>query len=328
MPRPSAHRRPAAFVHPIALLSLLALALIAAPPAAHAFGTINSLGQNAEHEKITRLALGPLGFEPDTLDEIAGKTGTFGAVGAPDNPARGLLTRADAHCDGGDYLAVQGYPHPANAAQAALFACRDWTLAALETAVRAAAGLLDGNGNVRGSEIPGLIPCVYDGGPGRAKCEVLDAFGLALHAAQDFYAHTNWTDQTAGAISIENPPGLGQSGAADFINPFAPSGFPAGLMSGCFEGVPEGLFCSGRIRHEVLNKDKGRIRVKAGTVGAGNTARATGNDNFGRAVRAAIADSQQKWSYFEARVIASYGPERGNRMICAVKRDDPVRTCR
>ena len=55
---------------------------------AQAFGTANLLGQNAEHEKITRLALAGQGFERKSLDELAGKGGTFGAVGAPDNPAR------------------------------------------------------------------------------------------------------------------------------------------------------------------------------------------------------------------------------------------------
>ncbi len=311
---------------PLALALPLAVALT--PGSARSFGTINGFGQNAEHEKITRLALAPLGFEPGTLDEIAGKTGTFGAVGAPDNPARGLITRTAAHCDGGDHLGVAGYPHGASEAQAMLLSCRQWTTDHLERAVRAAAGLLDAGGNIRDSEIPTFIPCVYDGGPGRAKCVVMDALGVTLHAAQEFYAHSNWTDRTAGAITIDNPPGLGQPGPADFMNPFAPAGFPAGLMSGCFEGIPEDLFCAGRVRHAVLNKDTGRIRLKAGAIGPGSTERASGNDNFARAVRAAVADSQQKWAYFEARVIVSYGTDRGNRIICAMKRDDPARTCR
>ncbi len=42
--------------------------------------------------------------------EIAGKNGTWGAVGAPDNPARGLSGVKAAHCDGGDYFASAGYP--------------------------------------------------------------------------------------------------------------------------------------------------------------------------------------------------------------------------
>lgn len=109
-------RRPARFA------LFLALAIAALPLSAWSFATINSLGQNAEDEKITRLALAPLGFAPGTLDEIAGARGIFGfgAVGAPDNPVRSLLTFSAAHCDGGDYLAVQGYPQAEGAARAAL----------------------------------------------------------------------------------------------------------------------------------------------------------------------------------------------------------------
>ena len=74
------------------------LALLA-PQQAQAFGTISKLGQNVEHERITRQGLGPLGFGPLTLDEIAGKKGTFGAVGAPDRPNRGLMSLSEAHCE-------------------------------------------------------------------------------------------------------------------------------------------------------------------------------------------------------------------------------------
>ncbi len=55
-------------------------------PQAQAFGTIRSLGQNAEHERITRNGLASFGFGPDSLSEIAGKNGTWGAVGAPTTP--------------------------------------------------------------------------------------------------------------------------------------------------------------------------------------------------------------------------------------------------
>src|SRR5574338_1252942 len=77
------------------------IAALAFAPAAYSFGTLNSLGQNAEHEHITRAALSD--FDPRTLDEIAGRTGSFGAVGAPDSPLRGLLLSSEAHCDNGDY---------------------------------------------------------------------------------------------------------------------------------------------------------------------------------------------------------------------------------
>jgi hypothetical protein len=91
-----------------------------------AFGTIDSLGQNREHERITRHALGcvdltgkqntlVIGGEPvadpcfmgNSINELAGQRGTFGAVGAPDNPANGMLSDSLAHCDNADYLDPQ-----------------------------------------------------------------------------------------------------------------------------------------------------------------------------------------------------------------------------
>ena len=65
------------------------LLLTPTPPRVHAFGTINGLGKRAEHERITRAALAcPPGvkstgdcFEPRSIDQLAGHSGTFGAVG-------------------------------------------------------------------------------------------------------------------------------------------------------------------------------------------------------------------------------------------------------
>jgi hypothetical protein len=31
-------------------------------------------------------------------------------------------------------------------------------------------------------------------GDNRAKCQAIEGFGRALHGAQDFYSHSNWTD--------------------------------------------------------------------------------------------------------------------------------------
>src|SRR5471030_1344040 len=94
---------------------LLALCSVGA---SWAFGTISGLGQNREHERITRHALGCVPgadlafcFEPKSLDEIAGARGSWGAVGAPDNPTRGLMLSSEAHCDNGDWLPAPGYPH-------------------------------------------------------------------------------------------------------------------------------------------------------------------------------------------------------------------------
>jgi hypothetical protein len=281
-----------------------------------AFGTLNSLGQNAEHERITRAAL--TDFEPRTLDEVAGETGSYGAVGAPDNPLRGLLLASEAHCDNGDYYAGAASPYPQTQAEAeeALTRCRDWITRRLEDAVRAAEPLASpGRFNTS-------LGCVFNGRPGRAKCTVLENLGLAFHAAQDFYSHSNWVDRPAdGAIGLQNPPGLASDGRAPWLDPRGGAPFPQGLMSGCFQGVPENLFCSGRVRHEALEKDTGPIGAE-GATGPGTTARGAVNGNFQRAVAAAMADTRDKWIYFQERVHAAYGEARGARIVCAVRSDD------
>ena len=78
-------------------LAVSAFLLVASSSASSAFGTLSVAGQDREHERITRNALecglAPANvqpcFEPDSMDELAGTSGTFGAVGAPDNPVRG-----------------------------------------------------------------------------------------------------------------------------------------------------------------------------------------------------------------------------------------------
>ena len=298
-------------------------------PVGNAFGTINGLGQSAEHEKITRLALQGFGFELKTLDEIAGKRGSFGAVGAPDRPDRGLISGSSfAHCDNGDFLPVAGYPNSQAQAKAVLTSCQQWIFQNIDAAIVDAGALLDSKGRIDDSQIPTILSCVYNGKPGRAKCNVLEKLGLALHASQDFYSHTNWTDTNPNvSLSIENPPGLGHRGPAPWINQRNVA-FPNGLISGCFEGVPESVFCSNRVRHDVLNKDKGRINLSAGSVGRGTTPRAAGNDDFANAVIAAVQDSQAKWRAFESGVLTRYGQAKGARIICAMIKDDPARTCR
>jgi hypothetical protein len=319
---------PIALTRHIAAVGLSIAVAVAAPFAAQSFGTINSLGQNSEHEKITRLALGPMGFQPNSLDEIAGQGGTWGAVGAPDNPARGLVTQSKAHCDNGDFLILPGYPNPSANAQATLTTCQQWMFGNLNAAVNAADALVDAAGNIRDSQIPTIISCTYMGHSGRAKCNVLEALGLAFHAGQDFYSHTNWTDAPMTVpVSIVSPPGLGNTAPAPWIDPRAGAGFPAGLISGCFVFKPESAFCPDRVRHAVLNKDEGAITVATGAIGQGTTPRAAGNDNFKRAVTAAVQDTQNKWAYFKTSVVAKYGALRGNRMICAITNDNPVSTC-
>jgi len=303
------------------------LFLVAATPFAHAFGSIDLLGQATEHERITRIALAREGLGPETLDEIAGKTNRMGAVGAPDSPERGLMGNAAAHCDGGDFLALPGYPHDQKKAQGALEACRRFILRAMDDAVVKAGRIADESGRVDGDQIPSFVPCLYNGEGGRAKCEVLDLLGLALHAAQDFYSHTNWVDiPDAGPESIDNPPGLRNDGPSPFIDPGRRGAYVPGLISGCFEGKPERAFCEGRVRHRALNKDNGRIDVASGAIGKGESPRGAINGNFERAVKAAIADTRGKWRWFNQAVLAKYGKVRGEAILCGM-RSDHEREC-
>ncbi|MEQ1780974.1 MAG: hypothetical protein ABMA14_06420 [Hyphomonadaceae bacterium] len=284
---------------------------------ASGFGTVRPGSQDAEHERITRAALTQLA--PKTLDEMAGTNLSFGAVGAPDI---WLALSSEAHCDGADYLAPApgkpAYPQTEADAGAKLEACRTGIRRHIEAAVTAAAPLAD----------PGMLntslSCAFTGSPGRAKCAVLEELGIALHASQDFYSHSNWVDTPAGgAISVSNPPGLGNSGKAPWLDLRRNDALPPGLITGCFVGKPESMFCSpngqDRVRHASLNKDTGPIT--AGVGGAGTTPRGGVNGNFGKAVAAAIDDTKDKWAYFEERVVAAYGAKEGARILCVLKSD-------
>lgn len=303
---------------------------VISPLSAHSFGTITFLGQDAEHEKITRLGLSGLGFEPESMDNIAGKSGTFGAVGSPDNPIRGLMSRHEAHCDGGDYLAIPGYRQSKGDAQATLEQCQTWIADNMQLAVTQAARLLDEGGDIKDSEIPKGETCTFDGKPKLAKCDVLEAIGTVMHASQDFYSHTNWSDEASlspAPGTPKNPPGLGNKAPSQWVHTGSGVDFPEGLISGCFNGIPEFAFCHGRVRHQSINKDKGEIDVVTGAIGAGKTARAKGNTNFKRAVDAAVADTKIQWELLEAGLLETYGPASSALMICALKQDDPAETC-
>lgn len=304
---------------------LAALLIFHSSGSGFAFGTISVLGQSGEHEKITLLGLAPFAIEPWTLSEIKGRRRVFGAVGAPDNPFRGLLLVRAAHCDGGDTMRAAKYAQERAVAKMVLGECRQWIFRHLRRAVEEAGALVDVGFHVAPVKEPPRTPCPFDGKPAGHKCNVLEAIGLALHAAQDFYAHSNWTDRTGdGPVGLTNPPGLGHDQRAPWLDPRLDAPFPDGLITGCFDGVPERLFCRGRVRHAVLNKDTGPIDVRSGAVGVGTTARGASKGNFGRAVRAAIADTRDKWMYFEEQVLAKYGARRGRLIICVMRRDDPA----
>jgi hypothetical protein len=292
-------------------LAVAAASILLAPqaltPQAQAFGTIRSLGQNAEHERITRSGLATFGFGADSMSEIAGKNGTWGAVGAPDNPTRGLMSSKAAHCDGGDFFAPGAYPQTSLQAATVLTSCRNYIYNNINAAVTDAAGLVKPNLQLDSTSIFG--GCTFNGAKGRAKCNVFEDMGMAFHAAQDFYSHSNWIDAPRATPSIANPQGLNNTGPAPWLGP-TPVTFPTGLISGCYDGFPESLYCGGRIKHATLNKD---------TAGA---ARGAGGA-YTRAMNVAALDTRNKWAFFESRLVAVYGPARAAKMICVLKRDNP-----
>jgi hypothetical protein len=312
------------------------LALLPSGPAT-AFGTIRGLGQNAEHERITRHALGCglLGgdvgcLQDKTLQELAGGPDNFGAIGIPDRGE--LVTQNKAHCGSGDDLDIPGYPHSKADAQTALENCRAWMIEKLNAAVDDAGALVDSAGHLRADQLN--IPCLFVGQmKGRAKCNVIEDLGIMLHASEDFYSHTNWVDQADSSqpIGPENPPGLNQRGRAAFIDLRHDNPFPPGLISGCYQKPPEPQHCNygphnslHRVKHMVVNKDEGTIDP---IIGDGTTIRGRHDDNFAHAIAAAIDDTQDKWLTFRQRLTQTYGPKTGALLACAISHDDPIADC-
>ncbi len=214
---------------------------------------------------------------------------------------------------------------------AKLAGCRAWMSDGLKNAVKAAGRMLTPAGAPDAAQISLVQGCRHNGKPDLAKCETLEQIGLALHAAQDFYSHSNWTDAPGGSTATD-PPGLGHEGRAPWLDPRKSVGFPAGLISGCYEGFPESFHCKYgaglvRARHAVLNKDFGDIDPATGPRGPGRTERGRAHQNFERAVRAAAEDTLDKWRFFEEGVISAYGPGRGALILCLVKQDTPA-ACR
>lgn len=321
---------------------LAALTLGTAP--AGGFGTVNILGQNAEHEKITRtLGLaatdGPKRdeFQPATLDLLAGKNGKLGAVGAPDNlvdssivPVQGLGPGYK-HCDDADFLDVPGYPQTRRAARDNLRECIDYYQDLMDRALDDAGRLVgtDGRLNVRETDIDACDFGWKRDGSQPAKCEVLNAFGRALHLAEDFYSHSNWVDDPApGPTGLTNPPGLGRTDTADFFEfPEVKTPIPDGLLTGCDDSVSKAA-CTGRVPHSIVAKDSGVINPVTGEATAtksyprGQVAR-----NFERAVSTARKQARQTWLDLRQEIGKRYGDERGDEIVRAITSDAPWSRC-
>lgn len=264
------------------------------PSSAFAFGTVNNLlDQRSEHERITRLALqcgagqqAPACFQPVSLDNVAGKGGTWGGVGAADNLMMHKLSDEDFwHCDNADYLqpASNGgkrYKRSRTQALNALRDCIRWGRAMLYDgvvgtpgatfdaarlpagtplwgALRESRNLVGRDGKVAAADVGS---CTFNGVSllGNPKCNVLEPWGYVLHMAEDFYSHTNWADRAdpARPLSVDNPPGLGIGAVAPFLDlrrgtPPADAEIPADFTGGCYTlvNVPLVGACVGRVKH-------------------------------------------------------------------------------
>ncbi len=337
-------------------VALLTLVLALGPGRADAFGTVNGFfGQNGEHERITRAALAcPAGtpsdgscFEPLSVTQLGGEPGgAFGAVGIPDFPPP---SGAEAHCDDGDFLdpalypRVARYPRTRADANAALMACRTELGSRFRQGRDAAPSLLDANDRIVAAQVDlSSSSCTFLGGiSGRAKCEVFDGFGRSLHGVQDFYAHSNWSDDPVPAadVTVLNPPGMGRKVVSPFLDfrLTGPPSIPARLITGCFsvyekglsavDGCRSGLRRTPRVRHNELNKDQGTIDPVTGAATAPTTIRGQAGSDFSNAVSLAIADTRRQWSDLRAEIVRLNGPKRGNLIICALTRDNPLRDC-
>jgi hypothetical protein len=270
------------------------LCLLLLSPPVLSFGM---LGPRAEHERITRVALGcPPGkkttgdcFEPLSIAQLAGENGAVGAVGSPD---AGDNLNPFAHCDDGDYIdnakyGISGqYPRTRAEATRALQDCVGYLSGHFRKGITGAGGLLNDKDNIIKDQTDfSKDTCTFVGGfAGRAKCNALEGLGRASHGVQDFYTHSNWVDEHdhTKPISSSNPPGLHLPAPAPLLNlrGAMSATVPPDLATGCFiatEGSgPMGdpivdltgeseCIARGRVlTHATLNKDEGTINVIPG----------------------------------------------------------------
>jgi hypothetical protein len=318
---------------------VLAVWMVLPTSSASGFGTIDSGGQHREHERITRAALSCAGdapsdvecFQPASIDYLAGHDREFGAVGAPDSDE---ISVPAAHCDNADFLEAS-YPRTRDQASAGLVECVDHLRSRFAEGVEDAAGLLDDSGAIVEGEVELVPECRgAEGAEDRAKCASLEALGRVLHGSQDFYAHSNWADEAdpRRPLGDDNPPGMNRPGPSPVLDlrAEAPPTIPVELSTGCFvvrDEVPGVGECEQRVTHAALNKDNGLVDPVTGAVSDPTTPRGMVEDNFAQAVAGAIAESRRQWQDFGDELIARYGQDEAELMICALTHDDPTEDC-
>ncbi len=327
---------------------------------ADAFGSVDSsvLSQKPVHEMITRFLACTSDqkpadcFEPGSIAVLAGGSGTFGAVGEPDNPLDGFPNPAARHCDEGDY--GDGTNRTQAQAWVEISKCLALYQQYLDFSVASAAGLLDKNGSVIASETKitnafgGVTnacsfpdPAKGNTSSDNAKCNVLNGLGRALHIHEDVWSHSNWGDVADPATPIAtkvgsvvgNPPGLGRTeDPAFFAYPGPiPSTYPEGFLSGCDDSVTA-WSCGNRYSHSQLSKDNGTVDPVTCVGTAPMTTRGKvvvdGVSNFQRAVTGACGAALRTWSDLKAALVSKYGADAGAKMAQAIANDTPVTACR
>ena len=332
---------------------------------AAAFGSVDIglLGQKAVHEPITRsiscAADNPVPncLERISIDVLAGRNGTFGAVGEPDNPLDGFPNPAARHCDNIDY----GYTsyQTVDEAQVSFDNCLDWFQSYMDFAVNSAAGLLRADGTIdpAATDLINATGGTYNAcsfpDPNKnntsndsAKCNVLNGLGRALHASEDIWSHSNWGDDIDPTqdMSLTNPIGLANTAQPPFMAYPGPRSVPIPdrFISGCDDSVSKGDCMqqnsydepvSGfRTGHSVLNKDNGTVSpiTCAATdplTSRGRIITGDGVTNFSRAVTGACGAARRAWSDLQNALTATYGTTAAQSMIRAISKDHPLTEC-
>jgi Mg-chelatase subunit ChlD len=125
---------------------------------------------------------------------------------------------------------------------------------------------------------------------------------------------------------------------------------PYDLATGCFNGLDitesfDSLSCVGRIRHKNLDKDHGEVNLRdpfrplwqtggfsystkyPPTIGSGSPRSDALPGNFNAAATQAVQDTIRQWKDFRDTLRSWHGVEKGNLMICALVRDNPLKDC-
>jgi hypothetical protein len=333
---------------------------------AGAFGSVDSsiLGQKSVHEKITR-TLGCTAeqamancLQPISIDILAGRGGTFGAVGEPDDPLDGFPNASARHCDNVDY--GYGSFQDVTAAQISFNNCLEWFQSYLDFSVASAAGLLKADGTIdpASTDLVNTFGSTYNAcsfpdpkkgntSNDSAKCNVLNGLGRALHAYEDVWSHSNWGDlaDPSKAVDLENPTGLANTDQPWFMAyPGVRSAtIPEGFLSGCDDSIPindcsESYYDSRgqsvwryRTGHSVINKDNGDVQPDLCIASNPMTVRGKvvvdGISNFSRAVTGACGAARRAWSDLQAALVAKYGSTAAASMIRAISMDHPLTEC-